>query len=167
MSNKDNDCGVTNRRAVRRPWEITHYFKSKIKSHRTIKNNCIINVPNKHHLPIQNQAHTNLHKSQQIKLSQCGISTPKQKEIGNFWGDSNTSKNPCALRVVSHNIQRLLLSKNQEKNKSIMRSLQGMDGAEVHLYQEIGINWSNIDSSNNWKSRTKRIKGFFEHSTGL
>ena len=79
MSNKDYDYGVTNRRAVRRPWEITHYFKSKIKSQRTIKNNCIITVPIKHHTPIHNQTHTYPNKSQQVKLSQCGITTPKQK----------------------------------------------------------------------------------------
>ena len=43
-----------------------------------------------------------------------------------------------------------------------MRSIQGLDGAEVHLYQEIGINWSNIDKSNNWKSRTKCVKGLLK-----
>ena len=43
-----------------------------------------------------------------------------------------------------------------------MSALQGLDGAEVHLYQEIGINGSNIDNSNNWKSRTKRVKGLLK-----
>ena len=94
MSNKDHDCGVTNRRAVRRPWEITHYFKSKIKikSHGTKSNNCNSNVSNNQHTLIQKEVQPLSRNLRPIKLSQCGITTPKQKEIGNFWGTPTHQK---------------------------------------------------------------------------
>ena len=40
-----------------------------------------------------------------------------------------------------------------------MQTLKGNDESEIHLYQEIGINWKRIDTPNNWKHRTKKLKG--------
>ena len=44
-----------------------------------------------------------------------------------------------------------------------MQTLQGKDDSEIHLYQEIGINWHRIEKSNNWKSRIQNLKGRMKH----
>ena len=50
------------------------------------------------------------------------------------------------------------LNKYRVKNRHIWQSIQGRDNEEIHLFQEIGINWSNIEKQNNLYSREK-IKG--------
>ena len=74
-------------------------------------------------------------------------------------GDSQKNKKDTTIRIVTHNINRMPLNKNRPKNKSIWKAIQGRDQTEIHLLQEIGINWSKIEKNNNLYSREKYIKG--------
>ena len=102
-----------------------------------------------------------MHSQQQLTLTSLGFTKKEvhKHQPGQEWGDTSSSKDKCSLRIVSHNINKLLLSKKEEKNQRIMKTIQGMDGSDIKLYQEIGINWKTIHQSNNWKSRTNKLKG--------
>ena len=164
MSSRSNDCDLTNHRAVKEPWEITHYFKSKIKTNKKTKHYNHNN--NKQSKPCNNRCNKKNPKHQG-KLTNHGFQiinkkTKTKTQTGNKWGD-NDAKSPATLRITSHNIQRMLLDKRLQKNKIIMQTLQGKDQSDIHLYQEIGINWQRIGKSNNWKSRTQNLKGRMKH----
>ena len=139
MSNKDTNYGVTTHRVVRRPWEITHYFKSRIKQDQRVR---ITETTNQTNNNLKQTTQTKNDKKQQTKLTNLGFKSNKKKitPTGSTWGDNYDHKSPCSLRITSHNIQKMLLNKNLLKNKRIMQTLQGKDDSEIHLYQEVGIN---------------------------
>ena len=156
MSNKGNDWGVTNPRVVRRG-SITNFFRIEeeegIRSTGLNKKN---NNSNNDRIKIKPHKKTQKRKKQ-TKLQDLGftstLDTKHRKD--SQWGDSYNRKPETIIRIISHNINRMPLNKNRDKNKRLWQAIQGKDLVDIHLYQEIGINWSQVKRENNLYNRKK------------
>ena len=83
-------------------------------------------------------------------------------------GDNYKHKHSKAIRICALNVGRLPLSKENEKNRDLFQWMRELK-ADIILLSELGINWRNMNNTNNWYARTKeefqRISAVTAHNT--
>lgn len=74
------------------------------------------------------------------------------------FGDEWVKKREDRCRVACQNINNLPLWRTAFKNHIIMNQVKGADGADIRLWQEIGLSWSEVPPSQQWRQRVGSLR---------
>ena len=84
-----------------------------------------------------------------------GINNNRIKEGTITFGSQRPKKKTNTFRCASHNINNIPEKAYWQKSKEITEIALGKDGADVRMWQEIGLYWPKLDNINKWHNRLR------------
>ena len=102
------------------------------------------------------------HKPQNNTLFQSwGLNPPTNSEVRKSdqeeltFGSDKSKRNEHTFRCASHNINNIPEKAFWQKSKEITQMAMGKDGADIRMWQEVGLYWPKVDNVNKWHNRLK------------
>ena len=79
-----------------------------------------------------------------------------EKEEGSLtFGSDRSRRTGNTFRCVSHNINNIPEKAFWQKSKEITQMALGKDGADIRMWQEIGLYWPKLENINKWHNRLR------------
>ena len=94
-------------------------------------------------------------------LQSWGLAPPRNSETGETtkgeitFGSDKSKRNENTFRCASHNINNIPEKAFWQKSKEITQMARGKDGADIRMWQEIGLYWPKVDYMNKWHNRLR------------